>query len=309
MSLSTGSLTAWVKDNGDLIPEMIAVVPTLQRPEIMKYTGLKGTQRVSTIDDTINIQADGCGLTDTGTTSLASVSITVDDLTDFTSYCVNDLNGYGVSNKMNAGSKDDQLPEEEIFVQNRLNKLSLAIQDILWSAAKTGHNGRAATTYTSTDGIERKIWEASASTVNVTATGLTSSNVVAGVDTITGNIPADNQNVIPYYFYVPVSFANTIVQGLRTANLFSYQPDYDIMNGFVFPNALNVTIVPTQKLSTSYAYLIPEKTILFGTDLENEQENIDIWHEKKDNKVYFKTNWKQGVNVVRPANIVRVRLA
>ena len=72
----------------------------------------------------------------------------------------------------------------------------------------------------------------------------------------------------------------------------------------------NVTLVGVVGLDgTDRMFLGTQENFFLGFDLQNDEEEFDMWYEKKDDKVYYRVKFKRGLQVAYPNEIVEFTLA
>jgi len=313
MAFNVSALSTYTDNKGELIKKAVVNVKTISRPEIEFRAGIKYSEQFTTVASAMAGQAGGCGWTTSGTTTLAPVTLTVNTVQFNETMCPETLTQYGLSKAMKPGiAGSEELPVEEVFVNEKLDSLGSIMEKMIWQGATSGNNGEGAVTGNNTlaNGILKAVFDASASTVNVTSTGWTSSNALQKVDTIEASIPAAAFGVLDYFFYVSPAYYSLYVQALRTANLYNIPLDYNSQDGVKHASAANITIVPVQGLAgSSYGVLAPKGSIYVGTDLTSDFDEFKVWYSQDNNEVRTRAAFRIGTAIAFADQIVRVKLA
>ena len=72
----------------------------------------------------------------------------------------------------------------------------------------------------------------------------------------------------------------------------------------------NVKLVGVHGLdATNRLFLSRVENLILGFDLENDEEQFDMWYEKKEDSVYYRVKYKRGLQVAYPNEIVQFELA
>ena len=97
----------------------------------------------------------------------------------------------------------------------------------------------------------------------------------------------------------------TYTIALKNANLFHYNYDGKANGEFTLPGT-TIRVIATPGLNgTSKVYAMRLSNIFFGTDLLDEQERFEIFYAKEADQVRFIAEFKAGVNVAFPAEVVK----
>jgi hypothetical protein len=93
---------------------------------------------------------------------------------------------------------------------------------------------------------------------------------------------------------------------LKNANLFHFTAeDKFLKEGFMVPG-FPIRVEPTPGLSgTGRIVAMSPENMWLGVDLEHEEEEIDVWYEKKDDAVLSRIRFKRGVQVGFPDEVAQ----
>tara|TARA_R110000744_G_scaffold185215_3_gene304627 strand:+ start:156 stop:1097 length:942 start_codon:yes stop_codon:yes gene_type:complete len=307
MALDLTGLTAYVDENKmELIKKSILQGRTLEYVTIQP--DIKSSATINIIDTDLVIQAGACGWNADGTTTLSQRPLAVDKMKVNEATCVDDLEAYYTQKMMNAGSYNETIPFEQIYSEDKSEKIANEIDNVIWKGDKGAGVGNLAFS----DGYFKLIDSLAGSTVNgntgavTVATGITAANVVDIVDGMVNSVPEDIINADDLFLFMSYANYRTYAKALRDANLYHYNGQEDQGQEFsqMVPGT-NVRVVALKGFSGTARMILSRKANLyFGTDLLNDSEDFDIFYSKDNDEVRFLSKWKQGVQVAFPSFIV-----
>ena len=307
MALDLTGLTAYVDETKmELIKKSILQGRTLEYVTIQ--ADIKSSATINIIDSDLVLQAGACGWNEDGTTTLSQRPLAVDKIKVNEATCVDDLEAYYTQTMMNPGSHNESIPFEQIYAEDKSDKIANAIDNIIWKGDKGGGAGNLAFS----DGYFKLVDSLAGSTVDgntgavTVATGITAGNVVDIVDGMVNSIPENIIDADDLFLFMSYANYRTYSKALRDANLFHYTGAEDQGQEFsqMVPGT-NVRVVALKGFSNTARMILTRKANLyFGTDLLNDFEQFDIFFSKDNDEVRFLSKWKQGVQVAFPEFIV-----
>lgn len=147
MALAFSGITAWVKQNPDKIytgAVLSARTAKLIKDNGILMTGVKNAETINLIDTNATFQADGCGWSSSGTTTLTQRTVTVGKVKIQEEICVKDLEQYYTSQALTMGSKyveDSIIPTiTEKFFEKKLGLTAQQIEIALWQGDTNSGN-------------------------------------------------------------------------------------------------------------------------------------------------------------------------
>lgn len=265
----------------------------------------------------IGIAGGSCGYSATGSVTLTQRNLQVCPITVFENNCLNDLEQYWAGKLMRAGSYNEALPFEQVYTQEKVEKIQALIEDLFWKGSKDGNNTGAGSTtgnLTLCDGIINILEFTSATSSVVRAgasfSGFAKSDAIAIIDAIIAAVTTSASDILMQpnlNIYLSYGNFNTLTQALREANYFHYdanQGDYRI-NGYLGTN-FNIIAVRglngTNKVVATYA-----ANLYYGVDLENDFETFEMWYERFQDLVYFRSKFKVGAQVAFPEFVIEYK--
>ena len=125
------------------------------------------------------------------------------------------------------------------------------------------------------------------------------SNILALIDDLYLMIPEDSvfapdQSPV---FYMGVDDAKALKVAMKNANLYHYPANMkvDDLASFIIPG-IELECQPTPGLSkTGYIVVTRDKNLFLGTDMEDEENKVDLWYNKDEQEMRLNINWKMGV--------------
>jgi hypothetical protein len=143
------------------------------------------------------------------------------------------------------------------------------------------------------------------------ATGITS-GASGNVDTLITDIcnarPANVKSALNQVLFVGQDTFDKYVDTLNAKNLFNVNAT-DWANYTMSVVGKNVTLVGVVGLDgTNRMFLGTQENFVLGFDLQNDEEEFDMWYEKKDDKVYYRVKFKRGLQVAYPTEVVEFTL-
>jgi len=308
MALDVSGLSVYTDENKlDLIKKSILEGRTLEYVTIQP--DIKSSATINIIDSTLVGQAGACGFASNGTTTLTQRTLSVAPIKVNESICVDTLESYYTQKMMNAGSYNDSIPFEQIFAEDKAEKIADMIETILWKGDTSGSGNVALA-----DGLLKVIDGASAVDGNVdgvtVATGITSANIVDIIDGLVDSIPADVINADDLVLFVGYDKYRTYAKALRDANLFHYNGAENQGQEFsqMVPGT-NVKVVAVKGLNGTDRMIVSRVANLYvGVDMLNDAEDFSIFYSQDNDEVRFISKFKLGVQVAFPELLVEFTL-
>lgn len=139
-------------------------------------------------------------------------------------------------------------------------------------------------------------------------TSVTTSNVIAAIDSVWASLPAAMMEKDDLRIFVPTDMFVKYVLALRAANFFHY--DAANANGELTIPGTNYKITAVHGLDgTNRVVALSMSNIFLGVDMLNEEEKFYIWYSEDDDLVKFKAEFKMGVQLAFPDEVVSFKLA
>lgn len=315
MALNLSSLTKYTDQLAtDLIYKAILAGRTFTTG-VSIQTNIKYADALNLMtSNLIGIAGGSCGYSATGSVTLSQRDLQVCPITVFENNCLNDLEQYWAGKLMKAGSYNETLPFEVTYTEEKVAKIQALIEDLFWLGSKDGNNtGAGSTTGNQTlcNGI-MNVLQFTSATASVliagsTFSGFSKADSIDIIDRVISTVTTSASDILgqaDLNIYISYGNFNTLTQALREKNYFHYdanQGDYRI-NGYLGTN-FNVIAVRglngSNKVVCSYA-----ANFYYGVDLENDFETFEMWYERFQDLVYFRSKFKMGAQVAFPEQVV-----
>jgi hypothetical protein len=211
---------------------------------------------------------------------------------------------------MNAGSYNESIPFEQIYAEDKAEKIADMLESIVWKGDTLGAGNLALA-----DGL-LKVIDAEASVVDgnvgavTVATGVTAANIVDVVDGMVGAVPADIIDADDLVLFMGYDKYRTYAKALRDANLFAYTGAEDQGEKFsqMVPGT-NVKVIAVKGLNGTARMILSRTANLYvGTDLLNDAEQFSIFYSKDNDEVRFVAKLKIGTQIAFPEFVVEFTL-
>ena len=308
MALDVSGLSVYTDENKlDLIKKSILEGRTLNYVTIQP--DIKTSATINIIDSTLVGQAGGCGFNADGTTTLSQRTLSVAPIKVNESICVETLESYYTQKMMNKGSYNEDLPFEQIYAEDKAEKIADMIESIVWKGDTSGAGNLALA-----DGLLKVIDGVSAVDGNVdgvtVATGITSGNIVDIVDGLVASVPADIIDADDLVIFMGYDKYRAYAKALRDANLFHYtgEENQGLDFSMIVPST-NVKIVAVKGLNGTDRMIVSRIANLYvGVDMLNDAEDFRIFYSQDNDEVRFISKFKIGTQIAFPELVVEFTL-
>jgi hypothetical protein len=313
MAFSVGSLTNYTKENEALLVTssvLGAKTASLIKSAGNVMVGVKSAETINIMDTDAFFQAGGtCGWNASGTTSFTQRTVTVGKIKVQEALCPKTLEAKYLQKALPTGSTYDSIPFEEEFTGKKAKVIAAQLETAIWTGDTASANGNL----NKFDGLIKLINAASGVIdANVSGfisgaplTSITPANVVALMDGVYRAIPAKVVAADDMTIFVGQDTFRTYSIALKNSNLFHYSFDGKADSEFVLPGT-SIKVVAVGGLNgTNDVFAMRLSNMFLGTDLLNEEEKFEIFFAKEADEVRFAAEFKMGVNIAFPDEIVK----
>jgi len=290
----------------EVISELIASAPTLSM--LVPQTGIKAgsSTDLNILTTDVTWSSADCLSTETGdNTVLAPRNISVVRLTDRELLCLDKLDAK-VPQLVAAGARNEELSFSEAFINLKVAANAKELEKLAWKGNVAAGSGNFALT----DGF-LKIADGETGALAYYATGTTAvlADIVAKVRVALDN-RTDEMRENGSTLFLSSAYASLLSQALVDANLFNYGQVSENENGvmeFNFPGT-NVKIKGTYGLSSNNSmFLTIEGNLRYGTDLENDKENVELFFDKYHKQMVSDLVFAAGFQYEFPSQVVYIK--
>jgi hypothetical protein len=315
MALDLTALTNYVKENElQLTSAAIFSAKTASLIEARGnvQVGIKSAETINIMTTDAVFQAGGtCGFNSSGTTSITQRSLTVGKIKIQESICPKTFEAKYTQKALREGSSYDYMAYATEYSAQKVERIGAALETAIWQGDLASGNGQL----NKFDGISKIIdslgFGGAGDPIagNVTAlTTLTKANVITAVDDIFSVIPAallDKDDVV---IFCGNDTFREYVLALRDSNLFHYPVDAANME-LVVPGT-SIKLIGVNGLNgTDSLFALSMSNLYLGTDMLNEQDRFELFYAKEADEMRFVVEFKMGVQVAFPDEVVYWKLA
>jgi len=313
MSFVVTSLTNYTKTNENML-----LVKSFFEPKtatyMQKLTGVKSSIQLPNLSDTLIWQTGGtCGLVNaSGDTSITARTLTVGRIKAEKSWCIADLEAKYTQLLLSPGSQYESLPGgiDQAFMEAVMGAQGENVEKAIWQGDTTAWQDYL----NKFDGLIKIIGAASgtiaanAAAYMTPVTAVTASNILAVLQGIYNAIPVELIDKQDLRIFIGTDWARLYQMALINANLYNFIPSADSLGEF-FLYGTNVKIVPVAGLnSTNKAYALRTSNMFLGVDLENEEEELNVWYSQDYDTVYMRMKFKLGTQIGITTEVVKFTL-
>ena len=298
-SLNVSALTAYVADSKDILLSNI-VLGRGTRERISIQTGVKYKMRLHPLTVTPTFQSgSACGFSASGSVDVSEREITAPQLKVNLEICPEDLVGKYAEYLISIRAQANPMPFEQYIMEGITNEINKNLDTLIWQGD----------IFKTNDAIKKwtngflKIAEAEAASVIEVAIA-NGQTAYQGIKACLLAIPAKTLARGGVEIYVSPEIYRAYMQDLVAANLYHYNPGSEDM-GEVFIPGSNVKVVSTIGLTDSMKILATfAKNLFYGTDLENNNEELKVWFSDDDDIYKIKAKWNSGMQIAFPDEVV-----
>lgn len=292
------SLPAYVQTNRDLLIKNFGLLGRSTRQRVAIQTGVKKDAYINLLDLTPALQ-DGstCAFNAQGEATLSQREIETAAIKVNMDICPKTLLGTYAEYLVRVNATENSLPFEQYIMDGVIKAIDEKIETLIWQGDTTSAN-------TDLKWINGwlKIAQNDAAVVDVAiAAGTTALAALTSVYTALPEAALDRDPEI----YVSPAFYRGFILELVAANYYHYAgPQGEAPNEFYLPGT-NAKVVSTKGLAgTNYIVASFPKNLVYGCDMEGDNEDIKVWFSDDDDVLKLKALWNSGVQFVYPDMVV-----
>ena len=287
MAVNLSALTAYVDEQKiGLIRKSALGAKTLDYVNIQ--TGVVGPTAINLLNTDI-VFGDGgtCGWNEAGTSTVSQRKIVPALLKVNMSFCDKAMSKYFMNYEVNMAAGRANLPFEEAFVSDVVEKTNSKLDDIIWNGVTVGG--------TKYDGYLDILTAAS---IEKQTTGAT---VYESVKNVYNAIPA---NVLDKaVIFVGVDTYRSLVGELVDKNLYHYDVKVDTVLEMTLPGTITkVVAVPGLNGKNVIVAGNPEH-MFYGTDMTGDDEEFKMWYSDDNQEFRLNIGFSAGVQFAFPSEV------
>lgn len=301
MAYNVAALSSYVNEQSKVFlyqtvqeGKTISLIPNLM-------TGVKSAEKLKIIASQGIWQAGGsCGFNASGDTTFTDRTLTVGKMKVNLEFCEKTLESKYTQIQLKMGSTYEELTFEKEIVAILQNADQYQMERVTWSGDTTSGDA-----YLSRfDGYRKIIKAAGALTTSTSSsTAWSETNARTVVKSFATKLAASLPQLAgmdDLRLFIGESEYMTLIQKYITDDLYNVN-----QAGPVYVEGTKIKIEPVPGLSgTAELYMMRLSNMYAGTDLEHEEEKYEIWYSKDDDLIKYKKEWKFGVQVAFPSEII-----
>lgn len=305
MAYNVSSLPAYVQDNHDLLVKNFALIGNGTRSRISIQTGVKTSAHINLLELTPTLQSgEGCGFDAAGNATLSQRLIETAQIKVNMEFCEKTLLGKYAEYLVKVNAVDNPFPFEQYITSALTDELNKKIEKLIWQG------NTSLTTDTDLKWIDGFI-----SIFGTEGTEAQSSESdhkwATAYDAIVAVYNALPEEVLERgaEIYVSPSVFRSFMQTLVQKNYFHYNPGNQEYGEFLLPGT-DAKVVRTQGLAGTHVVCGTfAKNLIYGCDMENDEEKFDIWFSQDNRTWRVAVEWNSGVQVAFPNMCVYAHIA
>lgn len=317
MAFDVSALSNYTKENEQLLVTSSVLgskTASLIKDQGNVMVGVKSSEKINIMDtDAVFQDGSSCGFNASGTTTFTQRTVTVGKIKVNEALCPKDMESKYLQKALPGGSRYDSIAFASEYADKKTARIAAQLETALWQADTASGTANLQRF----DGLQKLIGAAAgvidANTATyftgAPATAITTSNVVAIFDAVYSAIPAEIVAKDDTVIFCGQDTFRTYTIALKNANLFHYSLDVKADSEFVLPGTSIKVIAVAGLNGTKDIYAMRLSNLFIGTDLLNEEEKFEIFHAKEADQVRFVAEFKMGVNIAFPAEVVKFVVA
>lgn len=297
MAYDVSALGSYTKENAnDLIYKQIALGTTASL--MTMQPGIKSAETINIVASRAVWQAGGsCGFNASGDTTFSQRTLTVGKIKLNMKWCEKDLEPKYLQGAMKAGSTYDMLTFESQIIGDIVQNISKDLEVAIWQ----GDTASANVYLNKFDGLI-KIINAASDEITATSVAWSVANSRTALQNVYASLTDDMLANPKLKVFMGLSEARDYRMKLGIDNLYHITG----AEGKLYLENTDVEIVPVLGLSgTKKIYAIATDNMVLGTDLANEQEKFDLFYAKEADEIRFVDEFKYGVQIAFPDQVVK----
>jgi hypothetical protein len=317
MGFDVSALANYTKENEALLVTssvLGAKTASLIKSAGNVMVGVKSSEKINIMEtDAIFQDGASCGFNASGSTTFTQRTVTPGKIKVNEALCPKDLEAKYLQKALPTGSMYDSVPFEQEYSEKKAKTIAAQLETALWTGDTTSVN----VNLNRFDGLVKLINAASgvvAANASTFISGaplstITAANVISIFDGVYQAIPAKVVAADDMTIFCGQDLFRTYTVALKNSGSFNYQIDVKADSEFVLPGTTIKVIAVAGLNGTNKVYAMRLSNMFLGTDLLNEEEKFEIFYAKEADQVRFVSEFKMGVNIAFPDEVVKFILA
>lgn len=280
----------------DLIHRSVTEAQTLSYIAIQQ--GIKGSEELKLLNDSIVYQTGDCSMSPSGDTIFTDRAISVETIGYLKRFCQKDLAGFWTQLALRPGAmaEDKTLPFEQILINYLLELHAFELEKLIWQGNKASGSGNLAFM----NGFNQFLTVANGC-VDLNTSGTSSIDATNAFDIFYEaftNTPSNIAEGQDFICFTGRENFNFLLKNLVDLNLYNYNPTQIATLSELLLPGTNMRVVKVNGLNgTTKIYTGRASHFFFGTDLSSDFESYDLWYSFDDDVIYLRSKFRAGVQV------------
>ncbi len=292
------SLPDYVQENKDLLVKNFALVGGDTRSRMAIQTGVKHSAHLNILDIEPTLQ-DGsdCGFNAQGDAILSQREIVCPSIKVDMDICPRKLVGKWAEYLVRNNATESTLPFEQYIMTAVTDEIVKKIEKLIWQ----GDTSKNDSNIKWFDGLLK----IAGATEGVEKVGVTGESAYEDILAVYMALTEETLDRGAEIYVAPATF-RSFLQELVAKNLYHYSAAVnDNPNEFVLPGT-DTKVVRTPGLAGAETKILGTfpANLVYGCDLENDEEDIDLWWSQDDRVFKLEALWNSGVQIAYPGHVV-----
>ena len=279
-------LPAYVQTNRDLIIKSFGLVGTGTRGRIGIQTGVKKVAALNYLALAAQFQ-DGseCGFNPVDEIALTQKNIVAAAIKVNGQICPETLLGKYAEYLVRVNATENELPFEQYIIDTLVKQINKGIESLIWKGNTAGSPA---------DLIDGFLTQFAADNGVITATLTGIAAAYDAVKTVYFSMPEETLERGGAIFVDPAIF-RALLNDLVVLNYYHYDMGNGNPEELLLPGT-DVRVIKTPGLASTNAIVGTfAENLVYGTDMENDQEDVDLWWSQDDRLFKYEVKWVSGV--------------
>lgn len=293
------SLPNYVQENKEIIVANFALAGVATRGRIGIQTGVKSSAHLTYLDLAPTLQdGSGCGFNPLDSVTLSARTITCAQIKVDGEFCPKTLLGkYGEwLVRVSAVAEKDRLPFEKEIMDALVRELNKKIEKLIWLGDTSSNDAdiKWIDGFIAQFGADNDVIDVSIASGTTAYDGILATYMAMPQESI------DRGGVI----FVGPEIFRSFLQDMVKMNYYHFNPGNAAPEEFMLPGT-NVKVFSTPGLAGNLNIVGTfADNLVYGTDGQNDEEDVDLWFSKDDRKFKYTACWNSGVAYHFPAQVV-----
>ena len=289
------SLPDYVQTNRDILIKSFGLVGTATRSRIGLQTGIKKDAYLNYLDLSAVFQdGSSCAFNPLDEITLSQREINTAVIKDDGQICPETLLGKYAEYLVRINATENDLPFEQFIVETLVKEINKGIEKLIWQGNTAGSPA---------DLIDGFLTQFSNDASVIPATLTSVADAYTAVKTVYFAMPEETLEKGGLIFVDPAIF-RALVNDLVVLNYYHYDMGNSFLEEILLPGT-DVKVVKTPGLANTLAIVGTfGENLVYGCDMENDHEDIDLWWSQDDRLFKYQVKWNSGVAYHFPDQIV-----